>query len=93
MDDDLFALVDTVFHQNDDLDPEPYRLLRKIYMGYIRHGLKLPAGCQRDRFREIQWRLIVLRLNFREIWSRQIVQVSGLRLGSWMDYRVNFYLC
>ncbi|UDD62076.1 hypothetical protein AFCA_009405 [Aspergillus flavus] len=57
MDDGLFALVDAVFHQNEDLDTESHRLLKKIYLGFVRHGLRLSAGYQRYRFREIQSRL------------------------------------
>ncbi|KAK6826869.1 hypothetical protein RU639_004622 [Aspergillus parasiticus] len=57
MDDGLFALVDAVFRQNEDLDTESHRLLKKIYLGFVRHGLKLSAGYQRYRFREIQSRL------------------------------------
>lgn len=78
MDDDLFALVDAVFHKNDDdLDPESYRLLKKIHLDYIRHGLKLSAGCQRDRFREIQLRLSCIKAEFR----RNLVEANSA--GIW----------
>ncbi|QKX52953.1 uncharacterized protein TRUGW13939_00024 [Talaromyces rugulosus] len=77
MDDDLFALVDAVFHNNADLEPESYRLLKKIYMGYIRHGLKLSAGCQRDRFQEIQLRLSCIKAEF----QRNLAQANSA--GIW----------
>ncbi|KAE8140092.1 peptidase family M3-domain-containing protein [Aspergillus pseudotamarii] len=66
MDDGLFALVDAVIHKNENLDLESYRLLKKIYIGYIRHGLRLSAGYQRDRFREIQSRLSWIKAEFQK---------------------------
>ncbi|PIG85246.1 thimet oligopeptidase [Aspergillus arachidicola] len=66
MDDNLFALVDAVIHKNENLDLESYRLLKKIYMGHIRHGLRLSAGCQRDRFKEIQSRLSWIKAEFQK---------------------------
>ncbi|THC87473.1 hypothetical protein EYZ11_013081 [Aspergillus tanneri] len=77
MDDGLFALVDAVFRKNEDLDLESYRLLRKLYMGYVRYGLRLSAGCQRDRFREIQSRLSWIKAEF----QRNLVEANSA--GIW----------
>ena len=66
MDDDLFALVDAVIHKNQNLDLESYRLLKKIYIGHIRHGLRLSPGYQRDRFRDIQSRLTWIKAEFQK---------------------------
>ncbi|KNG91709.1 putative thimet oligopeptidase [Aspergillus nomiae NRRL 13137] len=77
MDDGLFALVDAVFHKDEELEPESYRLLKKLYMGYVRHGLGLSAGYPRDRFREIQSRLSWIKAEF----QRNLVEANSA--GIW----------
>ncbi|MCJ1394148.1 hypothetical protein MMC18_007026 [Xylographa bjoerkii] len=64
MREDLFQLVDAVLKKNEELDPESYHLLQKQHKNYIRNGMRLPAGPQRDRFKEIQRRLNQLNIDF-----------------------------
>ncbi len=70
MREDVFTLVDTLFRtQKDrepDLNPESLRLLEKERKGYIRNGLNLPKGPQRDRFKEIKKRLSQLGIEFQK---------------------------
>lgn len=59
MREDIFQLVDAAFKkQKDDtsLDAESRRLLEKDHKGYIRMGLGIPAGPDRDRFKAIKKR-------------------------------------
>ncbi|MCJ1477254.1 hypothetical protein MMC13_005925 [Lambiella insularis] len=65
MREDLYHLVDAVLRKKEHLDPECAQLLQKQHKGYIRNGLRLPAGHKRARFEEIQKRLIQLRIEFR----------------------------
>ncbi|EFY98196.1 peptidase M3 family protein [Metarhizium robertsii] len=62
MREDIFKLVDAAFETRDSqkLDGESLHLLQKERQKYIRNGLLLPAGPQRDRFKEIQKRLSLL---------------------------------
>ena len=68
MREDVFQLVDGVFQRQKtaepDLDPESLRFLEKERKGYIKNGLGLPAGPQRDRFKEIKKRLSELTIQF-----------------------------
>lgn len=59
MREDVFKLVDAAYSTRDsqNLDKEPLHVLQKERQKYIRNGLLLPAGSQRDRFKEIQKRL------------------------------------
>ncbi|KAI5366057.1 putative peptidase M3A/M3B catalytic domain, neurolysin/Thimet oligopeptidase, domain 2 [Septoria linicola] len=69
MREDIFKLVDAAFkRQKDDqsLDAESRRLLEKDHKGYIRMGLGIPAGPQRDRFKEIKKRLSELSITFQK---------------------------
>ncbi|KAL1987257.1 hypothetical protein VTN96DRAFT_4285 [Rasamsonia emersonii] len=66
MREDLYRLVDAVLKKNEDLDPESRRLLEKEHKDYIRNGLGLPAGPQRDRFKEIKKRLSQLSIEFQK---------------------------
>lgn len=69
MREDFFQLVDAVFQkQKDDtsLDGESRRLLEKDHKGYIRMGLGIPAGPQRDRFKDIKKRLSELSITFQK---------------------------
>ena len=59
MREDIFKLVDEAFKkQKDDqqLDAESRRLLEKDHKGYIRMGLGIPAGLDRDRFKVLRSR-------------------------------------
>ena len=69
MREDIFQLVDAVFKkQKDDqsLDAESRRLLEKDHKSYIRMGLGIPAGPDRDRFKEIKKRLSELSITFQK---------------------------
>ncbi|KAK2605846.1 metalloendopeptidase [Conoideocrella luteorostrata] len=59
MREDVFKLVDSAFNTrgSQKLDAESLHLLEKEQQRYIRNGLLLPVGPQRDRFKEIQKRL------------------------------------
>lgn len=80
MREDVFQLIDTVYKtQKDDqaLDPESRHLLAKYYKGYIKMGLKIPAGPERDRFKAIKKRLSELSINF----SKNLNEEKG---GLWL---------
>ncbi|KZL69628.1 metallopeptidase [Colletotrichum incanum] len=63
MNEDTFRLVDAVYniHNNGDtaqsLDPERMNFLNKKYKGFVKNGLRIPAGPQRDRFKEVKSRI------------------------------------
>ncbi|CAK7207857.1 metalloendopeptidase [Sporothrix eucalyptigena] len=48
------------------LDAESARLLVREHKGYIKNGLGLPVGPQRDRFKEIKKRLSQLQIDFQK---------------------------
>jgi metallopeptidase MepB len=96
MREDVFKLVDAVLQKKESLDPESQRLLEKDHKSYIRNGLNLPAGSQRDRFKEIKQRLSAISIEFQKnlneeqggIWfSREELDgvpddvVDGLKIG------------
>jgi metallopeptidase MepB len=64
MREDVFNLVDAVLKKGEKLDPESQRLLEKEHKSYVRNGLDIPAGPQRDRFKEIKKRLSQLGIAF-----------------------------
>ena len=71
MREDLFRLVDAVYQKeisssSSSLDPESRRLLEKERKNFISNGLGLPAGPQRDRFKEIKKRLSHLETEFQK---------------------------
>ncbi|TPX15951.1 uncharacterized protein E0L32_000285 [Thyridium curvatum] len=75
MREDVYKLVDTVFkakggneglEKASDIDPESARVLEKEHKGYIKDGLGLPAGPQRDRFKEIKKRLSQIQIAFQK---------------------------
>ncbi|KAI0830999.1 Metalloprotease [Hypoxylon sp. FL0890] len=70
MREDVFKLVDAAFEaqksKEPDLDAESLRLLEKERKGYIRNGLGLPQGPQRDRFKEIKTRLSQISIEFQK---------------------------
>lgn len=80
MREDIFKLVDEVFKkQKDDqsLDDESRRLLEKDRKGYIRMGLGIPSGPERDRFKAIKKRLSELSIMF----QKNLNEESG---GIWL---------
>jgi metallopeptidase MepB len=70
MREDIFQLVDSVYKRQKEaepnLDAESLRLLEKDRKSYIKNGLGLPQGPQRDRFKEIKKRLSQLSIEFQK---------------------------
>lgn len=62
---DLFARVDALYQQRDelDLDPESHRLLERYHQDFVRSGARLSPE-QQDRLREINSRLAELGTEF-----------------------------
>jgi metallopeptidase MepB len=66
MREDIFKLVDAAYKRSAQLDPESQRLLEKERKSYITNGLGIPAGPQRDRFKEIKKRLSQIGIEFQK---------------------------
>jgi metallopeptidase MepB len=66
MREDIFKLVDVAYKKGEQLDPESQRLLEKERKSYITNGLGIPAGPQRDRFKEIKKRLSQIQIEFQK---------------------------
>ncbi|KAK9418427.1 putative Peptidase M3A/M3B catalytic domain-containing protein [Seiridium unicorne] len=70
MREDIFQLVDSIAKRQKenepDLDAESLRLLDKERKNYIKNGLGLPKGPQRDRFKEIKTRLSQISIQFQK---------------------------
>jgi metallopeptidase MepB len=66
MREDVFNLFDAVLRRDEALDPESRRLLEKEHKEFVRYGLGIPAGPQRDRFKEIKKRLSQLSIEFQK---------------------------
>nr|AJD23200.1 metallopeptidase [Onygena corvina] len=66
MREDLYKLVDAAVKKNQKLHPESQKLLDKEHKDYVRNGLGLPAGPQRDRFKDIKKRLSEIGLEFQK---------------------------
>lgn len=66
MREDVFKLVDAVYQKKDSLGlgGEDLKFLEKERKNYIRNGLSLPKGPQRDRFKEIKKRLSQIQIEF-----------------------------
>ena len=66
MREDIFRLVDALHQKRDSLglDLESLRLLEKSRKGYISSGLGLPAGPERQRFKDIKTRLSTLAIEY-----------------------------
>jgi metallopeptidase MepB len=76
MREDVFKLVDVALKKKDQLDPESQRLLEKEHKLFVRNGLNIPAGPQRDRFKEIKKRLSQLGI----VFSKNLNEEKG---GLW----------
>jgi len=64
---DKERLIDAALAKAAGLEnPETARLLERDYQSYIRYGLALPAGEQRDRFKEIKKRLSQIQIAFQK---------------------------
>ncbi|GKT55867.1 metallopeptidase [Colletotrichum tofieldiae] len=70
MNEDAFRLVDAVYNTYNNggaaqsLDPERMNFLNKKYKGFVKNGLRIPAGPQRDRFKEVKSRIDYLTTEF-----------------------------
>ncbi|KAI2628422.1 peptidase family M3 [Xylaria nigripes] len=75
MREDIYALVEAAFQSQKtnepDLDSESLRFLEKERKSYIRNGLGLPKGPQRDRFKEIKKRLSQLSIQFQKTLNEE----------------------
>lgn len=66
MREDVFQLVKAALQKGEKLDPESQRLLEKEHKSYIRNGLGIPAGPDRERFKEIKKRLSQISIIFQK---------------------------
>ena len=66
MREDLFKLVAAVFNRGEMLGAEAQRFLEKEHKSYIRNGLGIPAGENRDRFKAIKKRLSEISITFQK---------------------------
>lgn len=66
MREDIFKLVEAAFQKKENLDPESQRLLEKERKSYITNGLGIPAGPDRDRYKEIRKRLSMIQIEFQK---------------------------
>jgi metallopeptidase MepB len=64
MREDIFKLVDAAFQKKEKLDPESLRLLERKRKSYITNGLGIPAGPNRERYKEIRKKLSNLQIKF-----------------------------
>ena len=74
MREDVFKLVDAAFKKHNsikNLDLESRRLLEKDHKEYIRMGLGIPAGPQRDRFKAIKKRLSEISITFQKTLNEE----------------------
>ncbi|KAL9629507.1 MAG: hypothetical protein Q9164_006852, partial [Protoblastenia rupestris] len=78
MREDVFRLVKAAYEKKNKLDPESSKLLEESYKDYIRRGMALPTGPQRDRYKEIQLKLGGLETDF----ERNLAEEKG---GIWFD--------
>jgi len=64
MREDLYELIHAVVEKKETLDLESKQLLEREHKNCIRNGLGLPAGFQRQRFKEIKKRLSHISIEF-----------------------------
>ena len=76
MREDVYKLVAAVKEKKEKLDTESAKLLDESYKDYIRKGMALPAGPERDRFKDIQLKLGNLETDF----DRNLAEEKG---GIW----------
>lgn len=66
MREDVYKLVKATLEKGEKLEPESQRLLEKEHKSYIRNGLGIPAGPERDRFKFIKKRLSQIAIVFQK---------------------------
>ncbi|KAK2025648.1 metallopeptidase MepB [Colletotrichum zoysiae] len=67
MNERMFRLVDAVYNNAEashGLDPEKRNYLVKKHKEFVKNGLRIPAGPQRDRFKEVKGRIDELTSEF-----------------------------
>ncbi|KAH0430629.1 hypothetical protein CcaCcLH18_07664 [Colletotrichum camelliae] len=66
MNEGVFKLVDAVFNTTNQqsLDPESRNFLIKKHKEFVKNGLRIPAGKQRERFKKIRSRIDALASQF-----------------------------
>ncbi|KAG9241185.1 putative Saccharolysin [Calycina marina] len=80
MREDIFKLVNAAYQKKEDLDPESLRLLEKERKSYITNGLGIPAGPDRDRYKEIRKRLSTIQIEF----QKNLNEENG---GIWLSHK------
>jgi len=76
MREDLFQLVDAVFHRKENLDAESQFYLDQTYRAFLDNGLGIGDGNDRRRFTEIQTELRELRVAY----LKSLNKTSGIWL-------------
>ncbi|WYZ34033.1 hypothetical protein EsH8_I_000309 [Colletotrichum jinshuiense] len=64
MNEQVFELVHAVANGDEHLDPEARNYLAKKHKEFVKNGLRIPSGPQRDRFKEIRSRIAALTSQF-----------------------------
>ncbi|CCF33559.1 metallopeptidase MepB [Colletotrichum higginsianum] len=78
MNEDLFRLVDAVYNNSGEvqgLGPEARNYLNKKHKEFVKNGLRIPAGPERDRFKEIRSRIESLTSEFSKSLAEADVSV------------------
>ena len=68
---DIFKLVDATLAKKEKLDPESRRWLEMDHRSFIKNGLGIPAGPNRDRFKEIMKELSEVRTAFEQTFNKE----------------------
>ena len=70
---DVYQRFSNVYNNRDSfgLDPESLRFLDKDHRGFIKMGLGLPEGAERDRFKAIKERLTELMTQFQKTLNEE----------------------
>ena len=71
MREDIFKLVDVIYHNTEEITSESSLFLETVYNRYTRSGLGIRDAVSRERFKEIQGRLSQIHTEFRENLGRQ----------------------
>lgn len=75
MRDDVFKLVDAVYHNTEEISNESSLFLETIYNRFTRSGLGIRDTVSRERFKEIQGRLSQIHAEFRETLGSQTDEI------------------
>lgn len=75
MREDLFKLVDAVYHNTEEISEESSLFLETVYAKFTQSGMGIQDTVSRERFREIQGRLSELNEEYRENLNCQTDEV------------------